>query len=204
MNLPTRVNTCWSVFPSRNKNLFSSDASENPGSNFSTLENRTSLSRKYSDQWIRKCVSSPKFRRHCRFDHKFRLLALNIDHAQLQEYANWFLAEPRPLTTYHQFLVYSLCYGTTRHMIKAIHITHSWYSHDVCKLSLWSVVLTLNYSTTNFDRILNSIEIPLLGCGLQLASKLAFTKRHRSSKRYVHRNRWVWQNWARVWHFSQS
>ena len=26
--------------------------------------------------------------------------ALNIDHAQLQEYANWFLAEPRPLYIY--------------------------------------------------------------------------------------------------------
>ena len=33
---------------------------ENPGWNFSMLENRTSLTRSYSEQWKRKCVSSSK------------------------------------------------------------------------------------------------------------------------------------------------
>ena len=45
------------MFPSRNTNLFSSD---NPGWNFSTLDNRTSLSRLYIKQSISKCVSSSK------------------------------------------------------------------------------------------------------------------------------------------------
>ena len=34
---------------------------------------------------------------------------------------------------------------------------------DVCKISMWSLEHILNYSTPNFDRISNSIEIPLVG-----------------------------------------
>ena len=44
-----------------------------------------------------------------------------------------------------------------------LHTSRQCYCRDVCKISLWSVEQILNYSTPNFDRISNSIEIPLVG-----------------------------------------
>ena len=50
-----------------------------------------------------------------------------------------------------------------------LHTSRECCCRDVCKISLWAVEQILNQSTANFDRILNSIEIPLVGVapGLQ-------------------------------------
>ena len=44
-----------------------------------------------------------------------------------------------------------------------LHTSRQLYCRDVWKISLWSVQHILNQSTPNFDRISNSIEIPLVG-----------------------------------------
>ena len=44
-----------------------------------------------------------------------------------------------------------------------LHTSRQCYCRDVCKIKLWSVEQMLNYSTPNFDRISNSIEIPWVG-----------------------------------------
>ena len=43
------------------------------------------------------------------------------------------------------------------------HTSRQCNCRDMCKISLWSVEYILNYGTPNFDRILNSIETPLVG-----------------------------------------
>ena len=45
---------------------------------------------------------------------------------------------------------------------KILYMSRHYNCRDVCKISLWLVENILNYSTPNFDRISNSIEIPFL------------------------------------------
>ena len=44
-----------------------------------------------------------------------------------------------------------------------LHTSRQLHCRDVCTISLWSVEYILNQSTTNFGRILNLIEILLVG-----------------------------------------
>ena len=44
-----------------------------------------------------------------------------------------------------------------------LHTSRQLHCRDVCKIPMWSLEHILNYSTPNFDRISNSIEIPLVG-----------------------------------------
>ena len=54
-------------------------------------------------------------------------------------------------------------YSTNHNEI--LNTTRQYNCRDVCKFSLRSSEHILNYSTPNFDRISNSIEIPLVGRG---------------------------------------
>ena len=46
---------------------------------------------------------------------------------------------------------------------KILHTSRQCNCRDVCKISLWLVEQILNYSTPNFNRFSNSIEISLVG-----------------------------------------
>ena len=44
-----------------------------------------------------------------------------------------------------------------------LHKSRQLHCRDVCNISLWSVMYILNWTTPNFGRISNSIEISLVG-----------------------------------------
>ena len=46
---------------------------------------------------------------------------------------------------------------------KILYMSRQLHCHDMCKMSLWLVKNILNYSTPNFGRISNLIEISLVG-----------------------------------------
>ena len=45
---------------------------------------------------------------------------------------------------------------------EVLHRSRQCYCHDVCKVFLWSVNHILSQNTLNFDRISNSMEMPLM------------------------------------------
>ena len=52
-------------------------------------------------------------------------------------------------------------YYTDNH--KILYTWRQLHCRDVCKILLWYIAHILNNSSPNFDRISNSIEIPLMG-----------------------------------------
>ena len=163
MNLPTHNNnTCWSVFPGRNTNLFSSDISENPEWNFSTLENRTSFSRLYSEQWIRKCVSSSKIPQTLQVQSQILTFGLEYRPRSIARVCEMVLSWATATLYLWFFNMYR--YGSiTKERLNLLYVLKIGYVYIFCiSLSHWIlnwVITTFLHSIQKFDGSL-VISIP--------------------------------------------
>ena len=82
-------------------------------------------------------------------------------------------------------------YSTHPNLI--LHTSWQCNCHDMHKILLWSVAHMLNYSTPNFDQILNSIEITLVGQGPGTLSSVYVVRVFHTKIRYLQMELSLWR-----------